>query len=124
MSFSPLAAVACCLVSIVLGLSALNADAEALPDAQPSRLMAVDGRMARDVLFTDAWKFSKGDEPGASNPVFDDSAWRTLDLPHDWSVEAPFDRNLASCTAFLPCGIAWYRKSFTVPETAKEKSIT
>src|SRR5215470_1836586 len=54
---------------------------------------------SRDVLLTDAWRFSKDDEPRAKEAAFDDSAWRTVDLPHDWSVEEPFDSKLASCTA-------------------------
>src|ERR1035438_7926720 len=33
------------------------------------------------------WRFSKGDVPKAAQPAFDDSAWRKLDLPHDWSIE-------------------------------------
>ncbi len=33
------------------------------------------------------WRLLKADAPGAENAAFDDSAWRTLDLPHDWSLE-------------------------------------
>ena len=60
----------------------------------------------------------------AQYPAFNDAAWRTLDLPHDWSVEGSFDSKLASCTAFLPCGIGWYRKTFTLPADAQDKLIT
>ena len=38
-------------------------------------------------LFDDDWKFHRGDASGASDPKFDDGAWRTLDVPHDWSAE-------------------------------------
>ncbi|MGO9111360.1 MAG: glycoside hydrolase family 2 TIM barrel-domain containing protein [Thermoguttaceae bacterium] len=78
----------------------------------------------RDLLFTEGWKFFRGDGAGAQDPAFHDSTWRTLDLPHDWSVEGSFDPNLASCTAFLPCGTSWYRKTFTVGAEAKDKSIS
>jgi len=78
---------------------------------------------ARDLLFTESWKFSKGDESRAAETNFDDSSWRTLDLPHDWNVESPFESKLASCTAFLPCGIGWDRKTFTIPADAKDKSV-
>ncbi len=61
------------------------------------------------------WKFIKGDHPGAEKSVFDDSGWRMLDLPHDWSIEGPFSKEWASGTGFLPAGIGWYRKTFTVP---------
>ena len=46
-----------------------------------------------DLLFDDDWKFHKGRVEGAEDPSFDDSTWRTLDLPHDWSIE---DLNLKS----------------------------
>ena len=36
------------------------------------------------------WKFNLGDIPGAKNPEFDDSKWRILNLPHDWSIEGAF----------------------------------
>ena len=36
------------------------------------------------------WRFHLGDVPGAQQPQFADSTWRTLDLPHDWSIEGPF----------------------------------
>jgi len=77
----------------------------------------------REALFVDNWKFQKGDNAGASSRGFDDSSWRKLDLPHDWSVEEAFDPNLAACTAFLPCGVAWYRKTFTLPADAVGKSV-
>ncbi len=79
--------------------------------------------MGRDMLFVDDWKFQLGDQPTAKEAGFDDKGWRVLDLPHDWSVEGAFDPKLASCTAFLPCGIGWYRKSFTMPAGAKNKTI-
>ncbi len=65
--------------------------------------------------FDAGWRFHLGDDGKASGVGFDDSTWRTLDLPHDWGVEGAFDPKLASCTAFLPAGIGWYRKSFTLP---------
>lgn len=42
---------------------------------------------ARDQLFDNGWRFLRGDAPGAADPAFDDSQWRALDLPHDWSIE-------------------------------------
>ena len=44
----------------------------------------------------------KGDAAGAEQPGFDDAAWRTLDLPHDWAIEGPFDRNTARTPAACP----------------------
>lgn len=71
----------------------------------------------------DNWKFQKGDFDKAATPGFDDSKWRTLDLPHDWSVEGPLSPNLASATGYLPGGIAWYRKSLDVAASQKDKKI-
>ncbi len=87
-------------------------------------LTAVSGETQRDILFTEGWKFHLGDNTKAKDADFDDSAWRTLDLPHDWSVEGKFNMKLASCTAFLPCGTGWYRKTFTIPADAKDKLIS
>ncbi len=38
-------------------------------------------------LFDSGWKFHRGGAQGAEQPGFDDSSWRNLDLPHDWSIE-------------------------------------
>ncbi len=78
----------------------------------------------RELSINDDWRFSLRDTPSASDLSFDDSDWRELDLPHDWSVEGSFDPKLASCTAFLPCGVGWYRKTFTVPAELKNKVIS
>ncbi|MGM7723362.1 glycoside hydrolase family 2 TIM barrel-domain containing protein [Metabacillus sp. Hm71] len=69
------------------------------------------------------WKFFKGDNSDAFKKQFDDSDWRTLDLPHDWSIEGPFKKEYASSTGYLPGGIGWYRKKFKVPESLKGKKI-
>ncbi|MBS4179186.1 DUF4982 domain-containing protein [Bacillus sp. FJAT-49731] len=69
------------------------------------------------------WKFLKGDNSSAFRVGFDDSDWRTLDLPHDWSIEGPFKREYASATGYLPGGIGWYRKNFIVPDSLKEKKL-
>ncbi len=47
---------------------------------------------------------------------FDDSAWRKLDLPHDWGIEGPFKLEYPGHTGKLPWwGVAWYRKTFDLP---------
>jgi beta-galactosidase len=37
--------------------------------------------------FTADWRFYRGDASGAHAAAFDDSAWRILNVPHDWSIE-------------------------------------
>ena len=62
---------------------------------------------------------------------FDDSKWRMVDLPHDWSIEdlpdtqSPFDSNAVGqvSTGFTVGGTGWYRKAFTVPAEQKNKRI-
>jgi beta-galactosidase len=100
---------------------------------------AVSGK--RDQPFDEGWRFYRGDAPGAESPGFDDRAWRTLDLPHDYSVEdlppraadangedalwgttilptrvGPFDTELSAGgrdTGWFVGGTGWYRKHFS-----------
>ncbi len=58
------------------------------------------------------------------SPAFDDSAWRRLDLPHDWGVEGPFRQELENETGKLPWpGIGWYRKAFSLPAAELDRQI-
>jgi len=71
----------------------------------------------------DGWQFKLGDEKNAQAPDFDASKWRTLDLPHDWSVEGTLSPSLASCTGYLPGGIGWYRKNLDVSADKKDGKV-
>ena len=72
--------------------------------------------MGRIINLGANWLFHLGDEAGADYMGWDDRAWRRVTLPHDWSVEHPFDRAHSSGTGYLPGGTAWYRKHFDLPE--------
>jgi beta-galactosidase len=72
--------------------------------------------------FDFGWKFLKGDSPGAQQPEFSDSAWRSVDLPHDWSIEGPYSER-EKAQGSLPTGIAWYRKRFRLPESYKDRTV-
>jgi beta-galactosidase len=68
---------------------------------------------------------------GAAAPGFDDRAWRELDLPHDWAVEAPFAANASHSHGYKAVGrafpersIGWYRKTFTIPGTDLGRRIS
>ena len=80
---------------------------------------------SRSILNFDAdWRFLHDDTKGAEASAFDDSKWRKLDVPHDWSIEGTYDKaNLTGRGGgYLPAGIGWYRKTFTVNATdAKRK---
>ncbi len=75
--------------------------------------------------FDSDWRFLKGDAPGAERPDFDDSAWRKLDVPHDWSIEGTFDEKnpTGGAGGFLPAGIGWYRKRFTLPADYARRQV-
>lgn len=88
-------------------------------------LLALISRAAAEVSspFDEGWKFHLGDTPDVPASNFDDSSWRNVELPHDWSIEGAFDQKNASCNAYLPNGIGWYRKQFTVPQSARGKIV-
>ena len=69
------------------------------------------------------WKFYKGEVTNGQDPGFNDTEWRKLDLPHDWSIEANFNKSNASSTGYLPGGIGWYRKSFIIPANEKNRKV-
>lgn len=77
------------------------------------------------VSFNKDWKFFLGNDSIAIQSNYNDAGWRNLTLPHDWSIEGSFDENHSTTynQAALPAGIGWYRKTFTVPASAKEKKI-
>ena len=84
---------------------------------------------AREVInFNKEWKFCLNIEAdkNPSAPEFDDSGWRTLDVPHDWAIEGDFDEHNPSGTGggALPGGIGWYRKTFTVSKKDREQVIS
>ncbi len=68
----------------------------------------------REQDFNFGWKFMQDGLLGAETPEFDDSEWRSIRLPHDWSVEHSFDPNLDGATGYLPGGVGWYRKTFNL----------
>ncbi|HEY2975558.1 MAG TPA: beta-galactosidase GalB, partial [Pyrinomonadaceae bacterium] len=82
-------------------------------------------RPGKTVNFDKGWRFHLGDVAEGQQPNFDDSKWRILDLPHDWSIEGEFaEKNPATPSGgALPGGIGWYRKSFHLPASARDKSV-
>lgn len=113
------------LTTLLGGVSFCRA-AEA-PAAEARRTLSLD----------QGWRFHLGDVTGAEKPEMADADWRTLDVPHDFSIEGPpgadpatmdgpFDRKSPGGTGAgaLNGGIAWYRRTFTVPEDARGKRIS
>jgi beta-galactosidase len=95
-----------------------------------------NAEISRTVSFDDGWRFLKGNPPDTEKPGFDDTGWKTLDIPHDWSIEdlpgqngvdiiGPFDRSAIDkgSSGYMVGGIGWYRKSFIISEEDKDKIV-
>ncbi len=91
----------------------------------------------RETSFNAGWKFLKGDPQNAQTMDFDDSTWRELILPHDWSIEdlpekegivqiGPFSEESegGAATGHVVGGVGWYRKHFKLDETSQGKQIS
>lgn len=67
------------------------------------------------ISFNQNWKFKLDNNTEYLKAEFDDSAWRILELPHDWSIEGEYSQEHGSneLTGYLPYGKGWYRKTFT-----------
>ncbi len=81
---------------------------------------------AERTRFDDGWRFHLGEVPGASEAAFDDSAWRRVELPHDWSIEGVVHHAEPSLGGggFFPNGIGWYRRRFTAPAAWRGQHVT
>src|SRR4051812_19299724 len=74
---------------------------------------------AAPVDFNPGWKLIVGDPPQAAESDFDDASWKLVTLPHAWNEDDAFKKDIAD----LSTGIAWYRKHFILPPSAKGKKI-
>ena len=115
-----------CWVSFMCALFLLNSCGES-------------GKSVRNIVrnqdFNQGWKFINDSLDNAYKTDFDDKSWRTIDLPHDWSIEdydvqdslhiGPFYKNLerGEDVGYLRGGTGWYRKEFTVEEKHKNKEV-
>jgi beta-galactosidase len=99
--------------SVLLGIASAALAAEPAPGP-------------REIIpFDTGWRFWLGDDPAARQSGFDDSSWRTLDVPHDWSIEAAVNKPPEGehNGGFFSHGIGWYRKSFTLPPGDGKKVV-
>jgi len=102
--------------SCLLGLSLITLTQQCFSQTRNARTISNFGK---------DWKFKLGDNSGAEGVSFDDSSWRKLNLPHDWSIEGEFsDKNPATPGGgALPGGIGWYRKTFTLSAEELKRSV-
>jgi len=74
--------------------------------------------------FDNGWRFHLGELSGATEVKLDDSGWKSLDLPHDWSVELPFSKETRNtATGQTVGGTGWYRKTFSLQPSQDKKRI-
>lgn len=131
MSTFPLYCLLCILMSCNEPRESRKTDVLIDPVAQ-----AYSENAHRDRLFDEDWKFYRGDEPDGYNPEVDDSGWRQLTVPHDWSIEdlpgqqtdevvGPFTRESVGgpSTGHVVGGTAWYRKTFQMGAEDKHKLV-
>jgi len=102
------------------------------------------GEAPREKLLLDSgWKFYLGDDwgtaenlmkagisTGPADATFCDAAWRTVNLPHDWVVELPFDPHSDRSHGFKPVGpkfpennAGWYRRIFTLSKSDQGRRL-
>ena len=89
----------------------------------------------RTTSFNDDWAFQlvnaadivdpTGEFENASDKDFDDSSWRKLNLPHDWSIELdPTPVGTTADAGYYQGGLGWYRKTFTLPSSLEGKDLS
>ncbi|WP_448700212.1 glycoside hydrolase family 2 TIM barrel-domain containing protein [Mucilaginibacter sp. AW1-3] len=76
-------------------------------------------------LFDKAWSFEQSDASGADKTTFDDSKWKVVDVPHDWSILGNANQNNTTGRGggYMPSGIGWYRKHFTLNDADAQKRV-
>ncbi|GAA4324609.1 glycoside hydrolase family 2 TIM barrel-domain containing protein [Streptomyces venetus] len=94
------------------------------------------GSGRRTVALRDGWRFALVNPGGITDPTgayadaalpgYDDSRWREVAVPHDWSIEQTptTEHGTTSGTGFLPGGLGWYRLAFTLPSELTGKRIS
>ncbi|MFI3319837.1 MAG: glycoside hydrolase family 2 TIM barrel-domain containing protein [Rikenellaceae bacterium] len=73
--------------------------------------------------FNKDWLFTLSDSNDYGMEIYRPEGWRTLNLPHDWSVEHPFNKDGNGCVGYLPGGIGWYSKEFKTTKERNEKTF-
>ena len=112
--------------------------------AQNSSPLAIPSSAMRERLsFDPGWRFHLGDIPfpavkgheasynnakagnarGAAALVYDDTGWREVNLPHDWAVEGPFDKEANLSQGYRARGFAWYRRHFKLDPSNRGKHL-
>ena len=80
-------------------------------------VLAITQQHQRQIQSLDSgWRFLQSDASDAQSPTFDDSTWKLVTLPHDWSIAGPVEENAPSRAAggFFPTGVGWYHRTLNL----------
>jgi len=93
--------------------------------------ISVSASAHADDVFNCGWRFHRGDVSNAQEPGIDDSGWRAVDIPHDWSIEVDGDSRLrdpetpaGKAVGYLRGGTGWYRKHFSADPSVAGRDAT
>lgn len=84
----------------------------------------VAGASQRDTIpMNFDWRFSLGETADAQLPNFDDSGWRQLDLPYDYQLNMPWNKDALQSRGFKDMSGAWFRKTVRPEESWKGRQV-
>ncbi len=89
--------------------------------------VALGSALARETIpLNTGWRFYFGDASGAEAVGFDASAWRAIEVPHDWSIGLPVEATAPSAGSggFFVTGLGWYRRTFVAPESWRGQRVS
>lgn len=103
----------------------VNADSQTQMSSTPEvvYLNSYGSSGERSRNFDSNWKFYYGDASDAQAAGYDDSKWRQVSLPHDYSIEQEYSQSMEAESGYLPGGTGWYRKSFVAESDLEGKRL-
>lgn len=140
--FSCLAALLCASVASMPESNAGELSSGSLRSSSSPNTPTHSSAARTDTCLKDGWRFHRGEADGAFMPVYDDSGWESVSVPHDWAITGPFSiendlqhvqivQNMETKaslktgrTGGLPyVGVGWYRTEFNVPDGLKAELL-
>lgn len=79
----------------------------------------------QSIELSEGWRFARGPQASAERVEFDDSGWQDVRIPHDWSIQGPFEKSnpAGGDGAFLPTGVGWYRLTLPANLVAEGRKV-
>lgn len=140
--FSCLAALLCASVASMPVSNAGELSSDSLRSSSSPKTPTPSSASRTDTCLKDGWRFHRGEADGAFMPVYDDSGWESVSVPHDWAITGPFSiendlqhvqivQNMETKaslktgrTGGLPyVGVGWYRTEFNVQDGLKAELL-